>query len=564
MATPPRSLVTHGLIGLAALFVLLGAVAGWRAHTSVPVWDMWGSLDFYTALHEGAGWSAWWQQSNEHRIVLSRALFWMDYVWFGGKFAFLLVVNYLLALCNVAAFWAFLKARAEPLSRAQLLGATACLCIWLLSWVQKENLSWPFQSQFFLSQLLPLLGLYCLFRATSEDGIGRWFAAACALGVLSVGTMINGVMALPMMVLYAAVMRMGWRRVAMLAVLAAVCVTVYMQGYATPPGHPRMLDTLRQQPLGMVQYTLQYLGGPFQFFTQQLYAHLWIGQCFGVLFVALFLVKLVPALRAPRSHALDLSLLAFIIYIAGIAFATSGGRLPLGMGTALASRYTTPTLMAWAALGVLYTPQLLALRSRGKAVAAAVLIGLLAAMLAVQASDLKRNNIGHLRLTGALALTLGVKDGQRVGMLVWDFNYAKNLVDKGLRDGAGVFGQPMLVDAVGALGSHAEPLPARCAGSIDAVRTLPEDPRFVAVSGTLFPDSQTEPPSVRLAAPDGTIVGYGIPDRWRKVAATDKDQAPAHKLTFTAYLRSEAMSTTVTLIAPGTACSVPVSVSATQ
>ncbi|WP_200843251.1 hypothetical protein, partial [Raoultella sp. 18083] len=131
---------------------------------------------------------------------------------------------------------AFLRARLADGPRRTWIAGTVLLALWLFSWVQRENLTWAFQSQFFLAQLLPLAGFYCLYRATRPPAAQGWFVAACALGVLSIGTMVNGVMALPMMVLYALVARLGWKRTAVLALLAALCIAAYTAGYVSPGG----------------------------------------------------------------------------------------------------------------------------------------------------------------------------------------------------------------------------------------------------------------------------------------------------------------------------------------
>ncbi|GKT25604.1 hypothetical protein [Acidovorax sp. SUPP3334] len=550
------------LVGYAALFALATAVAAWRTFTAVPIWDMWGAVDFYADVRDGGGWSAWWRLFNEHRLVLSKALFWMEYRWFGGTQVFLIAVNYLLVAGSIATFWAFLKARLGPMPRATSVSALVLLSVWLTSWIQQENLTWAFQSQFFLAQWLPLAGLYCLYRATQSPQSLRWFIGGCTLGVLSIGTMANGIMALPMMALYAAVARMGWRRVAVLALLAALGIGAYMADFVAPTPRPGLLAVLMGRPLGMLQYTLQYLGSPFQHLARQMEA-MWISQAFGVLFTGLTLARLVPALRAPRAHALELSLLTFVAFVAGIAFATASGRLQFSMEGSLSSRYTTPTMMAWAALGVLYAPRVMALRGLARAGFTLLLVAVLAQMLAIQMRETKRNDVAHLRMTGALALAMGVHDERRIGMLIWDRNLGELIVAKAQRHGHSIFGQPPLSDAATALGSHVDVPPARCTAFVDWVQRVPGDARFVSVSGALLPDGEGPPPeSVRLVAPDGTVVGVGVPHRWRKLSAPGGAHAPARYLTFTAYLKAtpETLPATVTLTAPGTECSVALKV----
>ncbi len=277
------------LMVFTAVYALATAVSAWRTFTPVPIWDMWAAaLEFYIDVHRGVGWDAWWRQVNEHRLVLPKALFWMEYTWFGGQQVFLIIMNYVLVGCGLAVFVVFLRARLPAMSgRSRFFGATL-LALWLFSWVQKENLAWANQGQFFLAQLLPLAGFYCLYRAACAPSARGWFPAACTIGVLSVGTMANGVMALPMMVLYAAVTRLGWRRTAILAVLAAVCAGAYAVGYTSPSDHGGVFSKLRDRPLDMLSYILVYLGSPFQHFVLKQHSPSWtpLSQAFGGAFRA--------------------------------------------------------------------------------------------------------------------------------------------------------------------------------------------------------------------------------------------------------------------------------------
>lgn len=549
------------LLVFAALYALATAVSAWRSFTPVPIWDMWIALEFYVDVHRGVGWQAWWRLLNEHRLVLAKALFWMEYAWFGGQQVFLIAFNYVLAGCSTAVLAAFFRSRLPGLPRRSQTIAVTLLALWLFSWVQKENLTWAFQSQFFLAQLLPLAGFYCLYRTAGLHSPPGWFLAACALGVLSIGTMINGVMALPMMVLYALIVRLGWKRTAVLTLLATACVAVYMADYVSPQGHGGgLLATLRERPLGMVAYALLYLGSPFQHLTQQLVpSWMLVGQAFGVLFVLLALAPLLRALRAPREHCLELALLTFVAYVGGIAFATSGGRLQFGMESALSSRYTTPTLMAWAALAILHAPSLTHMRGIARAAVYGLLVVLLALVLTVQAQDMKRNDLAHMRMTGALALQIGVKDERRIRMLIWDGDFGRRMAQLSTSIGTGVFGRPALTNAAHALGERAEPLPPRCHAFADQVETLPGEPRFVRVQGGLLPEPERTPfDAVRLVGADGTVVGYGLPDRWRKRTPPVHAPGPFGRyLMFTAYLQVPApgqLPAAVTLQAPGTPC----------
>ncbi|KQR41410.1 hypothetical protein [Acidovorax sp. Leaf160] len=552
-------------------FLLATAVAAWRAYTPVPIWDMWHFVSFLHQLATGAGWPAWWEQMNEHRLVLTRALFWIESHVFGGRLVFLIAVNYLLALTSLLTLHAYLRARAVALTPLQAVLSWVVMGAWLLSWVQHENLEWAFQSQFFLAQLVPLIGFYSLYRSTQAGRPHTWFAAACALGVVSIGTMINGIMALPMMVLYAVLLRMGWRRVGLLLVLTAACLALYLLDYQSPRGHGSLLATLQQRPLGMVQYMLQYLGSPFQLLLRQ-EESMWVGQAFGTVFIALAARQAIAALRSPRTHALELSLLIFIAYVAGIAFATAGGRLGFGLVTAISSRYTTPTMMAWTALAILHWPAISALRDRARVVSVVLLVVLLALLMKTQTRATRSTDVPHLRMTAALALLLDVHDARRTGMLVWDESYAARLARIAAEHGIGVFSHAPLAGAQQVLGQREPVPPPACRATIDSVQTIPQDPRFLLVTGALLPHGHAvqasifDPIALHLLQPDGTAIGMGLSDRWRKRHVAGEGSPRLRHLTFTAYLQSAPASLPATLVltAPGTPCSVTLTLPAPQ
>ncbi|RPH41066.1 MAG: hypothetical protein EHM87_20660, partial [Burkholderiales bacterium] len=100
--------------------------------------------------------------------------------------------------------------------------------------------------QFILAQLLPLCGFHAVHRALrGEPGAFAW---ALVLGVLSIGTMANGALALPLMSVQALLCGLGHRRCAVPAAASAACVALYLHGYAAPGGHGSLLRTLRETP----------------------------------------------------------------------------------------------------------------------------------------------------------------------------------------------------------------------------------------------------------------------------------------------------------------------------
>ena len=93
----------------ACCMATLAIIGGIKGYSSIPYWDMWDStVNFNIRLAQG-DYSVWWAQHNEHRIVLSKILFWMDQYFFGGLSTFLIITNYLLVLALVYLFWRIIQ-----------------------------------------------------------------------------------------------------------------------------------------------------------------------------------------------------------------------------------------------------------------------------------------------------------------------------------------------------------------------------------------------------------------------------------------------------------------------
>lgn len=551
-----EALVTWTLRVLAPLGVAYAVAGGVRNYSPVPFWDMWPStVEFVLRIAEGR-WSEWWTLHNEHRIVLARVLFWIDNAWFGGVAVFLIAVNYLLVFGAFLTLRAALRARAGPAAapgQLQLLVLFMLLC--LFSWMQKENLTWGFQSQFFLAQWLPLLALYLLYRATLPmPQAPRDFVLACTVGVLCIGTMASGVIALPLMVAYAVLLRMGWKRVAVLAVLTALCLGAYFIDYRSTPGHGSLADVLRYRPVKLLQYILLYLGSPFYYLFGQ--RSLPVGQLFGLVFVVLAVAQAVRSLRAPRQHALPLALLAFILYIGGTALGTGAGRLLFGLHQATASRYTTPALMAWMALLVLYAPLLLRELGQWRQRIVWPLLALVLGLAALQAKA-GRSQVSLLfeRSVAAVALELGIRDHDQLLQVVFSPELGVLVAERASAADIGVFHQPWLRGLRETMDQAAGALPqATCAGALVELESLPDERGWQRVTGWIAPPGGTDAMrSLRLVGADGRVAGHAL------AGARMKDPLPARAglagtRAFKGYVRARAAHQPLLVVSAEAAC----------
>ena len=314
-------------LSLAMLFWGLAIYGGVINYSPVPFWDMWDDLLNRFCLIYLGHWSELWTQHNEHRLILTRLLFLLDHYLFGGRFVFLFVLNYLLLALVSLTFWRIFQQNCAVRwvwKDYRFIGLF--LLIWLSSWAQYTNLTWAFQSQFWLAHLLPLSAFLMLRKAAIHQGqrSSRYFFAACLLGVLALGSMANGVFALPLMTGYALVTRMGWRRTLMLAVISTLGLLAYFYHWHTLTNSLPKFATLS---VDMLHLTLNLLGAPFY----AIFGSVPIAEMVGLSFIfviAYITYEHITTLRIhPETrHALNSALLLFILYVMLSVLATTANR----------------------------------------------------------------------------------------------------------------------------------------------------------------------------------------------------------------------------------------------
>ena len=391
--------------GFAVVFVLLVLIKVHSGFDAVPFWDMYnGALAFYHRFISG-DWLSLWEPHNEHRIVLTKLAFVVDFNLLDGTTRFLWYLNLVLAGLVALVLVGFLR---QMPSGGTFAWMPAFLVAVSFSELQKENLYWSFQSQFFLAFLLPLAALYlALLSLTRPERSTTYFVASTGLGILSIGTMANGILALPVLTFYALLTRMSWQRVALLAGLSVIGFAFYFHGLPENPDAPSALTVLRDSPVTFAHYVLTYLGGPFKKIGNR------FTPVFGLVLVVLAFRAAWKHMPRGRSGAAEIALLGFMGYILLTALVTSIGRVQFGVVQALSSRYATPNLMNWCVLLLLYLPWLSATPERAVKATRAFLV-LLFLFFVVQLSALKPDKMATDRLGAALALELGIPDQDQV------------------------------------------------------------------------------------------------------------------------------------------------------
>lgn len=493
--------------------LVVGAV---RWYAATPFWDMWdGYLGDYLLVLDGHWFQALFRQANDHRIVFSKLLFWLDLRYFGGRSVLLVPANIALA----AAVWLSLCAIGKRLIGARTdlwLALALSLAAPCFSWMQNANIFWGFQSQWFFAYLFPLLAFACLAMSTDGPRRSAWFMGAMAFGLASLGAMANGLFAFPLLfVMQILLDRWQWRRLAVIGAVGGAGMAAWCYHYTIFGGPPHV------SVANFIDFVLELIGAPFI----RAFHSLTLGYACAALFIAATLALTVRWFRQrDRRDPMALGLLIFIGYIGLSAAAMALGRAGLGGQAALTERYATPSLLAWAALAILAVN---AFKARAATRSVCVIAGLAAAFMLLPAQLEVFNDDGpkytQLKTQAALALKLGAMDVRRIGAIYpVDNSEAQRETFFGIvrrADGLGlsIFGGGELARAVSFMGKPAESGFHACTGKIEAQVPISGEARFTYATGWAY-DSQARrvPPFAYLASANrimGVVVtGQPRPD----------------------------------------------------
>lgn len=502
---PYPSKLLRLLLGvLVATFAGLAAYGTWLNYTPVPFWDMWnGQLLFNFRVAAGDGWPAWWELHNEHRLVIPKAIFWLDGQLFNNSLTLLFSLNVVLATCNFACF-AWLAARLLPgtenrAARYLLIGALGALCF---SWLQVDNFLWAFQSQFFLSYLLPMVS-FILLAQYRHGRQPLFFWTAATLGVLSAGTMANGLLASAVLVPLAIALRLGWMRVGILATLAALVWQVYFSSPTEVISSPSLIAIIQTQPMLLLEYLLTYLGGPWFFMLGG--ESFLPAQIAGALLIAGSAFLTWKTWKA-SSSPLQWALLGFLLFIGGTALGTASGRLAIGLEQSLSSRYLTPQLLAWAALITLTASHV---KPSRWSLAPLALIPLLLLPFQINAATVLPQTFN--RLVAALALQMGAKDEEYFAQVYFNLENLQRIAEMAKERETSAFAYPLIADAKHWLGQKPSlPDSPACQGNFDVTTPL-EGSALPRAQGWIFEaTTQQVPRQVLLLAENGEVIGFAL------------------------------------------------------
>lgn len=346
--------LTAACLLLAFVPALLTAFLVWRYAVDVPVLDQWSMVDDLEAAASGR-WSVEdvMRSHNGHRIAVSRLILVPLALTTGWNTRFevalsLVAAGGLVLVLAVGLAPAPLhRAVRQPIALLALAGSSLAVFS-LAAW---ENWMWGIQLSAYLAALLAMAALFMLAASRL-----RWWpcALAAVLAVLASFSQGPGLVAWPAGLILLVVHPGPPRRRASLAVawslLMVALVLFYVQDLPGDAGSGSLSRDWIDHPLRALVFSLSVLGAPVSSFT----GSAWPPQTSTVAPVAGALLLVVSGLllaatwRRAASARESLFAGGALLFACGVAAQITLGRAQMGLPAAMASRYVTLVVVAWA------------------------------------------------------------------------------------------------------------------------------------------------------------------------------------------------------------------------
>lgn len=348
------------------VFLALAIYGTYLNYSFIPVADSWSNYELFKEVGEGH-YLSFLSLHNEHRIVPSKLLFWIDMKFFNGTEKFLLIIHYLLVSIIIILFCKINILVNNPSKKLTTL--FGCIVIIMsFFWVQRANLTWAFQSQFYFVILFSLLTFVSIRHSLP-------IITTTIFIILSMFSMGNGIL-IPLLVFIYYLLNKKYKTAILSLFLFLILFLLYFQNYVSSSNYMSPIDSLINHPFRIVIFSLVFLGNIFSSLVGKGIFGSVIAGLMGLFSVFLVATSFKKQIKNPFFY--------FLLFIIGTAVLTAMGRQEDGFIHAVSSRYTTPAVFYWIMIVVLYSQKLGNLNDKTKNLIKKVLVFVLLTAFLVQ------------------------------------------------------------------------------------------------------------------------------------------------------------------------------------
>jgi len=339
-------------ISLLTVYLIPPAIILWFINSfsvNVPLGDQWALVSLFKKNFTGQiGFEDLFALHNEHRIFFPKVIFVILASISRWNIRYELCFSVFLVLLTFFSLYklSLLGAGKEPSISNHLTNILTCIL--LFSTIQYENWLWGFQIPWFL--INTCLAVAILLIASSNNSPKRLYFAAIPCFIASFSAAHGLLTWLAVIPLVASIKGSSKQRLINITVWILLFIgtfTIYSTGgYHKPSHHPDALLFLKH-PLGTLYYFFTLLGTPLVYnaITPTIVGTIIVGI---ILFSSFLLLAFYFINKSKSKFILDLEAASWIsigLFAIFFAFITTIGRLGFGIGQAMASRYTTCSIL---------------------------------------------------------------------------------------------------------------------------------------------------------------------------------------------------------------------------
>lgn len=471
---------------------------------NVPFWDEWNSKLMMNPETGPISWNNFWIQSNEHRLVIAKAFFYLDFVFFNGDSLPLVLLNVALTiLIIILASIKFFDSKLTLKSKVLLVSLSVSL---LFSLTNYENLFWGFQIQFYLSLFIPLVAFH-FYAQYEKTGDVRHLIASLMLGFVSIGTMASGLMALPSILIMQMIRRKSFKILLPTFSLIICSILLYFSNFESTPANP--ISILFSDPEFFLKYNVLLVGSlVYQFAGQSFF----LSSAFFCVCLFYFLRGLIIVNSNkvnPKKIPLIFPLLV-CIYFSAFGTLASTGRQQLGEFQSLSSRYLIFSSIF--IINVFFVAFIV--HRENQVMTRFITISAIATtlfMIPIQSSNANVLSVVNFnRELAAVALNLGVDDETQIRNVVWDPNLAQVRSLDLIENSQSIFSSPFYRKSRQDFNWYIEDTPDMCQGNLDVTSLIPGNLFKVKFEGWLYAQDLPNYRYIIAVDESNIALGFGV------------------------------------------------------